>query len=585
MFINDVGQNAWEEINDGRAGRNYGWPTTEGDFNQSQFPNFTRPFYAYAHGGGTFQGFAITGGAFYNPASPGSNRFPTAYTGDYFFADFVNDWINVIDTSTRAVARFATDAPGAVDLRVANDGSLYYLARGQGRVYQVIYTGSPAPNITQHPPSRTVSSGGSVTFTVAATGTAPLSYQWQRAESGTSAWGNISGATAASYTLSNAQSSDNGDRFRVIVSNTLGSQTSNAATLTVTANQAPSAAIAINAGLTNNRFIAGQNITFSGTATDPEDGTLGASRFTWRVDYITSINSGNPVVRPFVPAFSGQTSGNFTPATTGPYTLTDVAYRIVLTVTDAGGRSRTVTRDLAPNTATLTVTTNPAGLRVTVDGQPFTSPRTFRSVVGFVRPIGAAASQSAGGATYRFVSWSDGGAATHSIRTPLASTTYTAAYRLASALIRGLRAEFYDFTTRLAALPSLSGRTPDVVRTDAQIAYARTTRPWAGLNSRFADTFVSQHAGFLRVTRSGTYTFYLNSGDGSRLWIDGRLIVNNNGLHGMQERSATVALAAGYHSLRVVFFENTGDAGLILSWAGPGIRKQVIPASALFQPA
>ncbi|HTD87827.1 MAG TPA: PQQ-dependent sugar dehydrogenase, partial [Candidatus Binatia bacterium] len=68
MFINDVGQNTWEEINDGIAGSNYGWPATEG--NQGTSPTspgtYRGPLYTYLHGTGTFQGFAITGGAFYN---------------------------------------------------------------------------------------------------------------------------------------------------------------------------------------------------------------------------------------------------------------------------------------------------------------------------------------------------------------------------------------------------------------------------------------------------------------------------------------------------------------------------------------
>src|SRR5262245_17585315 len=212
MHINDVGQNTWEEINVGAAAANYGWPTTEGDFNQSQFPNFTRPLYAYSHGSGTFQGFAITGGAFYNPASPGINRFPTSFNGDYFFADFVNDWINVRDAGTGTVTRFASGALGTVDLRVANDGTLFYLARDEGRVYRVIFTGNQAPNITQQPQSQTVSTGQSATFSVTATGTAPLTYQWQRAES-TGSFANISGATSTSFTSSSAQASDNGDRF------------------------------------------------------------------------------------------------------------------------------------------------------------------------------------------------------------------------------------------------------------------------------------------------------------------------------------------------------------------------------------
>lgn len=70
MHINDVGQNTWEEVNVGVAGANYGWPTTEGDFNQAGYPNFARPFYAHSHGSGTFQGYAITGGRSTPPRAP-----------------------------------------------------------------------------------------------------------------------------------------------------------------------------------------------------------------------------------------------------------------------------------------------------------------------------------------------------------------------------------------------------------------------------------------------------------------------------------------------------------------------------------
>ena len=139
MFINDVGQAAFEEIDEGAAGANYGWPATEGDFSPAQFPGFVRPFYAYAHGNGTFEGFAITGGAFYNPANL---MFPGEFFGDYFFADFVNDWINVIDTATKQVARFASGAGNPVDLRVAADGSLWYLSRAAGEVHRVVFTGA-----------------------------------------------------------------------------------------------------------------------------------------------------------------------------------------------------------------------------------------------------------------------------------------------------------------------------------------------------------------------------------------------------------------------------------------------------------
>jgi glucose/arabinose dehydrogenase len=234
MFINDVGAGSFEEINRGQAGANYGWPDTEGNFDANLFPDFTNPFYSYAHGGGTFEGFAITGGAFYNPAAPGPARFPVRFTGDYFFADFVNDWINVIDRATKTVTRFATGASAPVDLRVGADGSLYYLSRGNGQVLRVRFTLNQAPSITRQPRSQAAPQGLWATFVVRATGPG-LTYQWQRAEEGTSDWIDIAGATRSSFTLENLQPSDSGDRFRVVVVNAFGTATSNAATLTVAA--------------------------------------------------------------------------------------------------------------------------------------------------------------------------------------------------------------------------------------------------------------------------------------------------------------------------------------------------------------
>src|SRR5262249_37417619 len=104
-----------------------------------------------------------------------------------------------------------------------------------------------------------------------------------------------------------------------------------------------------------------------------------------------------------------------------------------------------VTFDIAPNTARLTATTSPAGLTITVDGQPFTGPNTFDSVVGFQRSLGAGASQTLAGLTYTFVSWSDGGAATHTISTSAANTTYTATYQSASAFLAKIN--FQDGTS------------------------------------------------------------------------------------------------------------------------------------------
>ena len=134
MFINDVGENTWEEINDGIAGSNYGWPNEEGPGSN---PTFRAPLFAYQHGIGPTVGCAIAGGAFYNPATV---RFPEIFVGKYFFADLCSGWIRVFDPASGTASGFASGIPQPVDLKVGADGSLYYLARGAGALFRVQFT-------------------------------------------------------------------------------------------------------------------------------------------------------------------------------------------------------------------------------------------------------------------------------------------------------------------------------------------------------------------------------------------------------------------------------------------------------------
>ena len=135
MFINDVGQRTWEEINRGARGANYGWPVYEGPESN---PNTQGPLFAYRHGNTNTTGCAITGGTFYAPAR---TQFPHAYVGDYFFADFCNGWIRKRDARTGRVTPFATTAGGTVDLDVGPAGSLYYLSRGTNSINVIRYRG------------------------------------------------------------------------------------------------------------------------------------------------------------------------------------------------------------------------------------------------------------------------------------------------------------------------------------------------------------------------------------------------------------------------------------------------------------
>jgi glucose/arabinose dehydrogenase len=408
LFINDVGQNTWEEIDDGVAGANYGWPETEG---ATADPRFRSPRYTYNHS--TPGVCAITGGVFYSPLTP---QFPAEYAQDYFFADFCGGWIRRLDVATGTVTTFATGIASPVDLKVSDDGALYYLARGANALYRIGY-GTAAPTITSHPANQTVQSGARVTFSVGASGPPPLRYQWRR--NGV----DIPGATAPDYSFT-ATAADNGARFRAQVTNDGGNVLSNEAVLTVSPNQAPTPTITQPTAGT--LYSGGMVINYAGTATDPEDGTLGAGAFTWRVDFHHDTHT-----HPFVASTTGATSGSFTIPTLGE-TAANVWYRISLTVTDSAGVARTTERDILPRLARLTLATNPAGLQVRLDGQPVATPVAFDSVVGIVRNIEAVTPQASGGSSYSFMSWSDGGAVRHDVSTPAAATTYTATFGAAT---------------------------------------------------------------------------------------------------------------------------------------------------------
>jgi len=402
MYINDVGQSTWEEIDLGLAGANYGWPATEGPTTN---PAYKSPVYYYGHS----DGCAITGGAFYSPSTP---NFPSSYVGKYFFGDYCSGFIRILNPSTAQATNFITGASQPVDIHVGADGSLYYLARGTGSVMKVRYTTNLFPVITTQPKSQLISAGYPVTFSVAASGPSPYSYQWMR--NGV----NMTGATASSYKFATTLA-DNGAQFRVRVSNAYGSASSNTATLSVTSDKPPTSQILTPAvGAT---YFGGMVVNYSGSASDKEDGTLPASAFTWRVDFHHDSH-----VHPFIPPTTGSKTGTFTMPNRGEVS-SNVYYYITLKVVDSVGLTSTTVRYILPRKANMTFATQPAGLKISLDGgSGRITPFTVTGVVGIIRSIAAPSPQTLNGLSYNFQSWSDGGARSHEISTPAVNTTDTA---------------------------------------------------------------------------------------------------------------------------------------------------------------
>jgi glucose/arabinose dehydrogenase len=415
IHINDVGQNSWEEINLGAPGANYGWPTCEG-LSCGSNPNFTNPIYTYSHAVGR----AITGGAFYR-----QTQFPSQYHGSYFFSDYLGGWIKRLNSNNQ-VSDFWNPQNGPVDLKVGPDGALYYLSIFNGAVYKIQVTSSnqsPTASFTATPMS------GSAPLSVSFNGGAssdpdgdPLTYSWNFGD-GTPTGSGVSvnhtyqnsGSYVATLTVNDGEATASASRTISVGTPPVGNI------------QTPAAGAMYNAGDT---------ISYSGSATDAQDGTLAASRFSWTIVFHHDTHS-----HPFLGPVNGVTSGSFQIPRQGESSA-NTFYRIHLTVTDSSGLTHQTTRDILPRKANVTLATNIPGLTLNLDGQPVTAPHTFQGVVGFTRTLGAPSPQTVGGVTYAFVSWSDLGAQTHTVNTPAVATTYTAIYQIQIAPAPGINIDF-----------------------------------------------------------------------------------------------------------------------------------------------
>jgi hypothetical protein len=136
----------------------------------------------------------------------------------------------------------------------------------------------------------------------------------------------------------------------------------------------------------------------------------------------------------------------------------------------------------------------------------------------------------------------------------------------------GLNYKYYEGTW--TSLPDFDSLTP----TATGIAHNFDI----GLRQR-DDYFAMRFTGYFDVNTPGGYTFYLSSDDGSKLYIDGVLLIDNDGQHGILEKSGYKYLFTGRHSITVDYFEYDGDNVLLVSYAGPSITKTQMPVNILFR--
>ncbi len=427
FFVNDVGEGSWEEVDEGQLGADYGWnvregPCANGSTTSCGVPpaGMTNPVYAYSHD--ESECHAITGGAFVP-----NGVWPASFDGTYLFGDYTCGKIFVLTPNgsggfTRS--QFTDDVGAVVNMTFGpspqGQGLYYTNYTNGGEVRRIESTASanrpPTARVTASPAS------GALPLAVSFDGRAStdpdagdtLTYIWNFGDGSAV-------ATTASATTSHTYTTAGTFTATLTVRDNKGA-TSLAAQARVDPGNTPPQ-VTIDTPTVGDRFAVGQTITMHATATDAEDGTLAASRLSWVV-----LRHHDVHTHPFLAPTAGNDVQITQPVPEDLGSGINGYLEIQLTATDSAGVTTTVTRDVQPNRVNLTFSTNPAGRDVVVAGTTYTAPKTITSWQGYAIGVDARTQTDGSGSTWNFQTWSDGGAAAHTIVTPAAPTTYTATF-------------------------------------------------------------------------------------------------------------------------------------------------------------
>jgi PKD repeat protein/glucose/arabinose dehydrogenase len=455
LWIGDVGWNTWEEIDRQPSPTsqvvNFGWPCYEGGSQRPGFPQpgyqsaglricndlyaagpatipsyawATAPYYNYNHSASVVSGdgcttgsSSITGMAFYN-----GGTYPSSYNGALFFADHSRNCIWVMFAGTDGLpnagnrAAFVTPAAGPVDLEIGPGGDLFYAGFDDGTIRRIQYFAANQPPVASATATPT---SGVAPLTVAFDGSGSsdpdagdtISYSWDL--NGDGVYGDSTVATPSfTYTTPGTYS------VRLRVTDNHGAS-STSQPITISANNTPPTPT-IDSPAATRTWKVGDIISFSGHATDTQDGNEPASRLSWS---LILHHCPSDCHTHTVQTFNGVASGSFAaPDHEFPSYL-----ELQLTATDAQGLATSTSVQLDPQTVDLAFQSDPIGMQLTVGTFTGTAPFTRTVIVNSANSV-SAPNQSLGGTSYLFSSWSDGGAQTHTITAPSTPATYTASF-------------------------------------------------------------------------------------------------------------------------------------------------------------
>ncbi len=457
VWIGDVGGAGWEEINHVPAPtdpvRNFGWPCYEGGLDEAGTPfaakigaadqlnlnvcenlfaqqgATTPPYFAYAHsqeltpGDGCGTGGSVISAIGFYPMTGGT--FPAAYDGALLLGDLARRciWAMLVGPDglpdpTR-IQRLVDDAGSPVDLTIGPGGDLFYVDIYGGAIRRVHYTGNP----NNSPPTAIAQAdvtNGDVPLTVGFDGTDSsdpdagdtLTYQWDLDGDG-----DLDDSTAQSPSFT--YTTEGTVVVSLRVTDAVGLMDTD--TVTIYPGGGPPA-VTIDSPSPSTEWAVGDTLSFSGSATDPDDGPLPASALDWALvlhHCPFNICHEHPQRE-----WTGVSSGSFTtPNHDWPAHL-----ELRATGRDSEGNAGSASLQLESQQVNLNIQTIPRGMYIIWNDLVLPSTYSQNAIAGSVNTLSTPSPQTLGNTTYQFAGWLHGPAQTHTLVAPGTTRTYTARF-------------------------------------------------------------------------------------------------------------------------------------------------------------